>query len=82
MGELSLTILDDRPLSAEYALVTGRFALTRTAAEGGDASGIFTLLMHRAAQGWRIIRPDQGCGLCPGPAINKRASHDGVWDRA
>ena len=54
MGELSLTILDDRPLSAEYALVTGRFALTRTAAEGGDASGIFTLLMHRTAQGWRI----------------------------
>ncbi len=54
MGQLTLTVLDDRTLSHDFALVTGRFALSRTAAEGGDASGIFTLLMHRTAQGWRI----------------------------
>ncbi len=54
MGQLALTILDERPLSADYALVTGRFAVARPAADGGDASGIFTLLMHRTALGWRI----------------------------
>ncbi len=54
MGQLALTLLDDRPLSADYALVTGRFALSRPAADGGNASGIFTLLMHRTVQGWRI----------------------------
>ena len=54
MGRLALTILEDRPLSADYALVTGRFALARPAAQGGDATGIFTLLMHRTKAGWRI----------------------------
>ncbi len=54
MGELSLSVLDGRPLSAEYVLVTGRFALARPASDGGNRSGIFTLLMHRTAAGWRI----------------------------
>ncbi len=54
MGRLALVLSDDRPLSPDYALVTGRFTLTRPAADGGNATGIFTLLMHRTAQGWRI----------------------------
>ncbi len=54
LGQLALALLDDRPISADYALVTGRFTLGRPAAQGGDASGIFTLLMHRTPQGWRI----------------------------
>ena len=54
MGQLALALLEDRPISADYALVTGRFALTRPASDGGNASGIFTLLMHRTALGWRI----------------------------
>ncbi len=54
MGQLSLTLLDDRPLPPDYALVTGRFALSRPVADGGNAAGIFTLLMHRTARGWLI----------------------------
>ncbi len=54
MGRLALAILENRPLSPEFALVTGRFNLTRNAADGSDASGIFTLLMHRTPSGWRI----------------------------
>lgn len=54
MGQLGLAVIEDRPLSPDYALVTGRFTLTRAAADGGNATGIFTLLMHRTGQGWRI----------------------------
>ena len=54
MGKLTLKIVDDRPLSPAYALVTGRFSLARTQADGGNATGIFTLLMHHTQQGWRI----------------------------
>ena len=54
MGKLSLSVIEDRPLGTDYALVTGRFMLTRTQADGGNAGGIFTLLFHRSASGWRI----------------------------
>ena len=54
MGQLALTLLDDRNLSSDYALVTGRFALVRPPNDGGNGSGIFTLLMHRTPGGWRI----------------------------
>ena len=54
MGELSLSILDYRPLDPAYVLVTGRFTLTREKTRDGDATGVFTLLMHRSAAGWRI----------------------------
>ncbi len=54
MGKLSLSVIEDRPLGTDYALVTGHFMLTRPRADGGNADGIFTLLFHRAASGWRI----------------------------
>ena len=55
MGALSLGVLEYRPLDPAYVLVTGRFALARGKNDGGDAAGIFTVLMHRGAAGWRII---------------------------
>ena len=54
MGKLSLSILQYKPLDPAYVLVTGRFALARAKSDGGEASGIFTVLMHHAAAGWRI----------------------------
>ena len=38
-----------------YALALGRFALKRTPAGGGDATGRFTLVLRRTGSGWRII---------------------------
>jgi uncharacterized protein (TIGR02246 family) len=55
MGMLHFSEITVRPLGAEYALVTGKFELHRTPAGGGDASGRFTLVMHRSSKGWRII---------------------------
>lgn len=52
MGRLEFGSVDVRMLSGEDALVFGRWKLVRS----GDApSGLFTLLMRRAADGWRVV---------------------------
>ncbi len=55
MGEVAFTDLDVRLIDEGMAIVIGRFALTRDAEAGGPASGIFTLVMRKGAQGWKII---------------------------
>ena len=52
MGQLTSTILRVRMLSPEYAYVTGRWALKRTA---GDLSGYYTLLLRHIRQEWVIV---------------------------
>ncbi len=54
-GTLHYSDLEVKILGAEYASVIGWFHLTRTAAGGGDASGIFTLLFRKTAGEWKII---------------------------
>ncbi|MCI3180392.1 hypothetical protein C5708_09015 [Caulobacter sp. CCUG 60055] len=53
LGKLSMDILDFRALGGEHALVTGRFHLLR--AGQPEATGIFTLVFHKSAAGWRIV---------------------------
>ncbi|HTW68235.1 MAG TPA: nuclear transport factor 2 family protein [Bryobacteraceae bacterium] len=55
MGTLTFTDLTVKLLSTEYASVTGQFHLQRTAAAGGDTSGVFSLLFHRTRMGWKVI---------------------------
>ena len=55
MGRLTFSEIEVRPLGDGYALAHGKFALKRTAAGGGDASGRFTLVLRRTPAGWRII---------------------------
>jgi uncharacterized protein (TIGR02246 family) len=55
MGTLTFSEIVVRPLADGVALVTGKFALKRTAAGGGDASGRYTLILKRTAAGWKII---------------------------
>jgi uncharacterized protein (TIGR02246 family) len=55
LGKLSLSVLDYRRLGPDFALVTGRFFLDRRATGAGEASGVFTLVFHRTADGWRIV---------------------------
>jgi len=54
-GTLTFSEIEVRSLGDGYALALGRFALTRTAAGGGDAAGRFTLVLRRTTQGWKII---------------------------
>jgi uncharacterized protein (TIGR02246 family) len=55
MGTLTFSEIEVRPLGKGYALALGKFALQRTAAGGGDASGRFTLVLHQTKAGWKII---------------------------
>jgi uncharacterized protein (TIGR02246 family) len=55
MGKLTFTHLAIRVLDPAYASVTGNFHLERSAAGGGNAEGIFSLLLKSTPQGWKII---------------------------
>ncbi|HLJ50874.1 MAG TPA: nuclear transport factor 2 family protein [Bryobacteraceae bacterium] len=55
MGKLTFSQLQVRPLSADIAIATGRFTLERAADAGGHATGLFTLVLRRDSNGWRII---------------------------
>ncbi len=54
LGQLSMETLDFTRLGPEYALVVGRYHLKPTK-PGPEMSGIFTLVFHKSAAGWRII---------------------------
>jgi len=55
MGQLTFSDIEVMPLGTGYASVLGRWHLARSASGGGDASGIFTLLFRKTADGWKII---------------------------
>jgi uncharacterized protein (TIGR02246 family) len=55
MGKLRFEVLALRPMGDKHAMVLGKFFLTRSAAAGGDASGHFTLILHKGSGGWKII---------------------------
>src|SRR5882724_1975979 len=55
MGTLRFSDLETRMLGTDYASVIGRFHLDRGADAGGEAAGIFTLLFHKTADGWKVI---------------------------
>jgi uncharacterized protein (TIGR02246 family) len=55
MGKLTFSHLAIRVLDANYATVTGNFHLERTTAGGGNADGIFSLLLKKETPGWKII---------------------------
>ena len=55
MGTLDFSGITVKMLGKNYAVVTGKFHLARTAAGGGDASGIYSLIFEREPEGWRII---------------------------
>ena len=55
MGKLDFSDLDVRMLGSRYAVATGKFHLARSAAGGGDTSGLFSLVFEKTPEGWRII---------------------------
>lgn len=55
MGTLTFSEIVVRPLADGVALTTGKFALQRSQAGGGNSSGRFTLILKRTPDGWKII---------------------------
>jgi ketosteroid isomerase-like protein len=52
MGKLTFSDLETTVLSADAALVFGRWRLER---EKDEPSGLFTLLFRKTPEGWRIV---------------------------
>jgi ketosteroid isomerase-like protein len=63
MGTLSFSRLEEQPLDANFATVTGRFHLERAAAGGGKADGYFLLVVEKTSAGWKIVRDDTTASL-------------------
>ncbi|HTZ57426.1 MAG TPA: nuclear transport factor 2 family protein [Acidobacteriaceae bacterium] len=55
MGKLTFSNLAIRILDSNYAAATGNFHLDRSAAGGGNADGIFSLILKNEPSGWKII---------------------------
>jgi ketosteroid isomerase-like protein len=51
MGHLEFSELEVRPLGPDAALVLGKWHINRPA---GDVGGIFTLVLQKFPEGWRI----------------------------
>jgi ketosteroid isomerase-like protein len=55
MGRLYTSDLETRGLGPDYAVAVARWHLVRSRSAGGNASGLFTLVLHRNRAGWRIV---------------------------
>lgn len=55
MGTLEQSEVEVRELGPGFALATGRYRLTRTKRNGGDAQGTFTEILEKTDAGWRLI---------------------------
>ena len=56
MGTLAFSDLTVRPLAADRALAWGRWRLRRAGdAEGAGPGGLFTLVLARTPDGWRVV---------------------------
>lgn len=52
MGNLHFDIVSIKPLNANHYFVIGKWYLTRTV---GNVNGVFTLVLRKTKEGWRII---------------------------
>lgn len=54
-GTLAFEAIEVRPLGPEHALAVGRYRVTPRDAGGSPAQGIFSLVLARTSEGWRIV---------------------------
>jgi uncharacterized protein (TIGR02246 family) len=55
MGTLSFSELEAHPLDERFAVIIGRYHLERGKKEGGNAAGLFSLVLEKTDKGWKII---------------------------
>jgi ketosteroid isomerase-like protein len=55
MGQLSFSELEAHPISDTLATCLGRYHLDRGRKDGGAADGIFSLVLEKTADGWKVI---------------------------
>jgi ketosteroid isomerase-like protein len=55
MGTLTFSELEARPLDANFAIVVGKYHLDRAKKDGGNAEGVFSVVLEKTDKGWKII---------------------------
>ena len=55
MGTLSFTELEVHPLDEHFAVCIGKYHLDRGKKEGGNADGLFSLVLEKTEGGWKIV---------------------------
>jgi uncharacterized protein (TIGR02246 family) len=55
MGTLAFSELETHPLSDTFAICIGRYHLDRAKKDGGSADGMFSLVLEKTDEGWKII---------------------------
>ncbi len=55
MGTLSFSGLEPHVLDAHYAVVLGHYRVDRSKKAGGTAEGLFSLVLEKTPEGWKII---------------------------
>jgi ketosteroid isomerase-like protein len=55
MGTLSFSELEPHILDEHFAIVLGHYRLDRSKKAGGNAEGVFSLVLEKTRDGWKII---------------------------
>ena len=55
MGTLTFSELEARPLDENFAIVVGKYHLERGKKDGGNAEGLFSVVLEKTDKGWKII---------------------------
>ena len=55
MGTLGFIDLEPHILDEHFAIVLGKYHLSRSKKGGGDADGLFSLVLEKTTAGWKII---------------------------
>ena len=55
MGTLSFSGLEPHILDEHYAVVLGHYRVDRSKKAGGMAEGIFSLVLEKTPEGWKIV---------------------------
>ena len=55
MGTLTFSDLEVHALDERFAIALGKYRLERGKKEGGNADGLFSLVMEKTANGWKIV---------------------------
>jgi ketosteroid isomerase-like protein len=55
MGTLSFSGLEPHLLDEHYAVVVGHYRVDRSKKAGGMAEGIFSLVLEKTPEGWKIV---------------------------
>jgi ketosteroid isomerase-like protein len=55
MGTLTYSDLEVHPLDENFAIVFGKYRLERGKKDGGNAEGLFSLVVENTDSGWKIV---------------------------